>query len=295
MRYLAFLLAVSSLNAQVSPQAFAAKDLQDLPGISRFSGSVLLDGGQVSYAELEFPAPASAKTAFIVAGKLTWRSYLSPEGRSPIEVYRNYETALKQAGFTINLPSTPSSPAWRNYSKPDSFTNRFQELAPGKNLIISYANRPVPITDLVNSNNAAGLYASRTASNGATQHLLLAIASKIPNASVALPDKKTTLRDLGERTYAFLGLVEEKGPELGNVQVFDATAIRGKLTSEGRIAFYALYFDTGKADLKPESKPQLDSMAEVLKANPAFNVYIVGHTDTIGELNMNLDLSRRRG
>ena len=35
-------------------------------------------------------------------------------------------------------------------------------------------------------------------------------------------------------------------------------------------------------------------MAEVLKANPAFNVYIVGHTDTVGELNMNLDLSRRR-
>ena len=293
MRYFALLLAASWLNGQVSPQAFAAKGLQDLPGVSRFSGSILLDGGQVDYAELEYPAPMGAKAAFFVTGKLTWRTYLSPEGRSPIEVYRNYESALKQAGFSVNLPSTASSPPWRSYAKPASFTNRFQELAPGKNLILSYSNRPAPITDLLGGNNNAGLYASRTV-NGATQHLLLAIASYLPSASLTLSDKKTALRELGERTFAFLGLVEEMGPALGNVQVFDATAIRSKLTSEGRIAFYALYFDTGKSDLKPESKPQLDSLAEVLRANPAFNVYLVGHTDTVGELNMNLDLSRRR-
>lgn len=292
MKSLAFLF-VPILSAQIAQQSFEAKDLQDLPVATRFAGSTLLDGNEVNYAEVEFPSPQGTKDPFIPQGKLSWRTYVAPEARSPIEIYRNYEAALKQAGFTVKLTCTPQSCNWRSYSKPEAYTNRIVDLAPGKRILVSYANRGAPPTDLISANNIAGLYASRT-QNGATQHLMLAIGSKLVNASLTLPDKKTGLRELGERSYIFLALLEEKAPELGNVQVFDAAAIKNKLASEGKVAFYALYFDTGKSDLKPESKPQLDSMAEVLKSNPAFNVYIVGHTDTVGDLNMNLELSRRR-
>ncbi|MBM3763115.1 MAG: OmpA family protein [Acidobacteria bacterium] len=293
MRFFLLLFFASLVSAQITQQTFEAKDLKDLPVVSRFTGATLLDGNEVSYAEVEFPSPQGTKDPFIPQGKLSWRTYVAPEARSPIEVYRNYESALKQAGFAIKLTCTPQACLWRSYSKPEAYTNRIVALAPSKRLIVSYANQSVPPTDLISSGNAAGLLASRVL-NGATQHLLLVIGAKTTNASVTLPDKKTTLRDLGERTYIFVALIEEKAPELGNVQVFDSAAIKTKLASEGKIAFYALYFDTGKSDLKPESKPQLDSMAEVLKSNPAFNVYIVGHTDTVGDLNMNLDLSRRR-
>jgi OmpA-OmpF porin, OOP family len=293
MGLLAFVLSACSLFGQTSPQTFAAKDLEDLPFVSRFSGSVLLDGAATNYAEVEFPAPQGAKDKFVPSGKLSWRIYLAPEGRSPIEVYRNYEAALKAGGFQVPLTCTPQGCTWRGYLRPEAFPNRIAELAPGKRILISYANRPALPTDLISANNTAGLYAKRT-QNGATQHVLLAIASKLPAASLSLADRKTMLKDLGEQTYFFLALLEEKAPETGNVQVFDAKAIQSKLSGEGKVAFYSLYFDTGKAELKPESKPQLDTMAEMLKANPTFNVYVVGHTDTVGDFTMNLDLSRRR-
>jgi OmpA-OmpF porin, OOP family len=293
MRLLALLLSACGLFGQISPQTFAAQDLEDLPFVSRFSGSVLLDGATASYAEVEFPSAQGAKDKFVPGGKLTWRMYLAPEGRSPIEVYRNYEAALKAGGFQVPLTCTPQGCAWRGYSKPEAYPNRITELAPGKRILISYANSPALPTDLISANNTAGLYAKRT-QNGATQHVLLAIASKVPASSLTLADRKTMLKDLGEQTYFFLAILEEKAPETGNVQVFDAKAIQSKLTGEGKAVFYSLYFDTGKADLKAESKPQLDTMAEMLKANPAFLVYIVGHTDTVGDFTMNLDLSRRR-
>lgn len=131
--------------------------------------------------------------------------------------------------------------AWRGYMRPESYPSRMAELAPGKRILIGYANRPALPTDLVSANNIAGLYAKRT-QNGATQHVLLAIASTLPAASITLADRKTALKDLGEQTYFFLAILEEIAP------------------------------DTGKAELKPESKPQLDAMAEMLKANPAFQV-----------------------
>jgi OOP family OmpA-OmpF porin len=293
MRISALFFFVSLLAAQVTQQTFEAKDLKDLSVLSRFTGSTLLDGNEVSYAEVEYPSPQGTKDPFIPQGKLTWRTYVAPEARSPIEVYRNYEAALKQAGFTVKLSCAPQACRWRSYSKPDAYAKNIVDLAPSKRIIVGYSNSPASPADLIGSTNFTGLYALRT-QNGATQHFFLAIGARVAKSSLTLPDKKTALKDLGERTYIFLSLLEEKAPDLGNVQVFDATAIQGKLATEGKIALYSLYFDTGKADLKPESKPQLDSMAEVLKSNPTYNVYIVGHTDTVGDLTMNLDLSRRR-
>ena len=55
-----------------------------------------------------------------------------------------------------------------------------------------------------------------------------------------------------------------------------------------------LYFDTGKAILKPESKPTLDKINQVLKADPSLKIYIVGHTDNTGNFANNMQLSQER-
>jgi outer membrane protein OmpA-like peptidoglycan-associated protein len=71
--------------------------------------------------------------------------------------------------------------------------------------------------------------------------------------------------------------------------------LSGKVTPPGSgDSLYGIYFDTGKTDIKPESKAELDEMAKLLKATPALKVYIVGHTDSEGTLAQNLDLSQRR-
>jgi outer membrane protein OmpA-like peptidoglycan-associated protein len=76
--------------------------------------------------------------------------------------------------------------------------------------------------------------------------------------------------------------------------VVSAEQIAKSIADEGKAVFYGLYFDTGKAVLKPESAPTLVEMAKWLAANPANNVYIVGHTDMQGSVDSNMGLSRAR-
>lgn len=53
-------------------------------------------------------------------------------------------------------------------------------------------------------------------------------------------------------------------------------------------------FDFDKAILKPFSKKELRKLAELLKKNRSLKIQISGHTDNIGTLKDNMDLSLRR-
>jgi OmpA-OmpF porin, OOP family len=53
-------------------------------------------------------------------------------------------------------------------------------------------------------------------------------------------------------------------------------------------------FETGKADLLPESLPVLEGAIATLKRYPELNVEVAGHTDSRGSDALNLDLSARR-
>jgi len=76
--------------------------------------------------------------------------------------------------------------------------------------------------------------------------------------------------------------------------VADAAAMGRDITSTGKTVIYGVHFDTGKATIKPESEPALTEMAKLLQGTPALNVYIVGHTDSVGTLESNLKLSADR-
>lgn len=108
----------------------------------------------------------------------------------------------------------------------------------------------------------------------------------------------------GRETYASI-LVSENNKEiyvqltvaeLGAIanKMVDAAAMAKGLGETGHIALYGIYFDTDKAVLKPESRPTLEQIAKLLTGQPQLNVFIVGHTDSQGAYDYNLDLSRRR-
>jgi OmpA-OmpF porin, OOP family len=71
--------------------------------------------------------------------------------------------------------------------------------------------------------------------------------------------------------------------------------MRNKLLTEGKLVSYGIYFDVNKDVVKPESYGTLKGIADVLKENPDVRVRIVGHTDSDGSEEANLDLSKRRG
>lgn len=106
----------------------------------------------------------------------------------------------------------------------------------------------------------------------------------------------------GRDTYVALSIIklrhqidvlEGKPMERGLVTV-TAEALKKGLAATGRAVLDGVVFDHDKATIKPESKPALDVIAAFLKADPRLEVFIVGHTDTVGTLDYNMNLSRQR-
>lgn len=76
--------------------------------------------------------------------------------------------------------------------------------------------------------------------------------------------------------------------------VADASSMASSIKETGKVALYGIYFDTGKATLKPESQPTLEQISKLLKADPGLKLYVVGHTDNIGAFDANMKLSMER-
>ncbi len=74
----------------------------------------------------------------------------------------------------------------------------------------------------------------------------------------------------------------------------DAASMATGLGAKGSVALYGIYFDTAKSDLKPESEPALNEIAKLLGANPGLKVFVVGHTDMVGDAATNMKLSQAR-
>ena len=70
--------------------------------------------------------------------------------------------------------------------------------------------------------------------------------------------------------------------------LYDALAAKGRWATQG------ILFATGKADLKPESRPVLKEIASTMKAHPELKILIEGHTDNVGTPASNLALSDAR-
>jgi outer membrane protein OmpA-like peptidoglycan-associated protein len=66
------------------------------------------------------------------------------------------------------------------------------------------------------------------------------------------------------------------------------------LMSSGRYIARGILFDTDKDIIKPESGPVIKLIAQALEKNPNLKLLIEGHTDSVGNADHNLDLSRRR-
>ncbi len=76
--------------------------------------------------------------------------------------------------------------------------------------------------------------------------------------------------------------------------VANAASLANDLKTTGHVTVEGIYFDTGKADIKPESAKAIAEIAKMLAAEPALKVFVVGHTDNVGGLEANMKLSQDR-
>lgn len=228
---------------------------QDHPLIKPYAGSTIWEREVVEFDEAVMPLGPGDKDHKLtksqrLEGKITRLNYKVPEGRSILEVYRNYETALKQAGFEVLYTCGPKEA---------------KDCGPGVTLPYWFGNKT-------------------WISSWESRYLTARLARPGGDAWVALEARPG-------RTY--IVLVEVKPMETEMVTV-NAAALAGDITRTGHVAVYGIYFDTDKADLKPESDPVLAEIGKLLQENPSLKLYVVGHTDGVGQLVYNLDLSKRR-
>jgi OmpA-OmpF porin, OOP family len=76
--------------------------------------------------------------------------------------------------------------------------------------------------------------------------------------------------------------------------VATAASLSTGLTGAGHVVVRGILFDTGKADIKPESAAALKEVVTLLQQDAGLKLHVVGHTDNVGAPAANLDLSRRR-
>ena len=89
-----------------------------------------------------------------------------------------------------------------------------------------------------------------------------------------------------------LSIVEKQ--QMVQEVVASADLFRSGLNATGHVEVPGIYFDTGKAVLKPESDAALGEIGKLLKADPELKVFVVGHTDNVASLDSNLKLSQAR-
>jgi flagellar motor protein MotB len=95
--------------------------------------------------------------------------------------------------------------------------------------------------------------------------------------------------------FRFFAWDRNSYPFISNFKITTASPdMRSKLLTEGKLISYGIYFDSGKDVVKPESYGSINEIATILKENPDVKIKIVGHTDSDGDDNSNLDLSKRR-
>ncbi len=275
---------VALLASAASAQLDLSRDIagaKDHPLVPRYEGSVIFGYKFERYAEATMPlGPATktfdAKRGFERVEKLegprTRFLYLAPLERTSVEVYRNYRNALEKQGFATLYECRADDCGVQIEDAIYFYSNERQITT---NQVAQYAFT-MGVED-------PRLWVGKLDRREGPLWVLV-----FTGYSGNSGDSRA-----GGRVSVLVDIVDKGVMEQRMVKV-DAKEIATNIGRDGKQVIYGILFDTDKADIKPDSKPQLDEMAAMMKANPALRVHIVGHTDNQGTIEHNLGLSQRR-
>jgi outer membrane protein OmpA-like peptidoglycan-associated protein len=272
--FLALLVAASTSAIALEVPAHDVAGSHDHPVVSRFAGSVITGYAQKDFGTATLPLgrrdagkPSYFADSEQAEGKVTRIAYMAPAGKTTLEVYRNFEQALRAAGFsTLFACGGTSDCGGFDYS-----TAVLEPLLDGL-----HGNRNLMIRTLEST-------------NGDIRSLTARLVRPTGNIDLSLLVSQNNHEAVG----VLLQIVEAKPMATGQVTV-DAKAMSQGLAQNGHIALYGIHFTSDSAVLGKDSAATLAEMAKLLKAQPALKVYIVGHTDDSGALAHNLTLSQQR-
>ena len=104
--------------------------------------------------------------------------------------------------------------------------------------------------------------------------------------------RETWVEVLTRAATYYVTIVERQ--EMKQDVVANADALKGSLARTGHVEVPGIFFDFGKADVKPESEPALREVAKLIQASPGLRLWVVGHTDSVGSAEGNVALASGR-
>ncbi len=302
---MAMVMTLFALSNAFAAQPVPSADLKgskDSPLMGRYKGSVIIsyeykafDSYSVPLSALEAAKDAGTrdsrnnrmyepKNRKTVEGE-HWRLvYLVPENVSPLEVIRNYQTEIRNKGGKLLYECAENTCGGDPHRSSGGG---------GGAMSLSMYLRPI---DNVKDPLASAGYCAQDGRISGQRYavgLLGADGACVSVLSYVLAPGAASCRAISGRTIAAVDIIRPKGREQKMVTV-KAEEMASKISTDGSVALYGIYFDFNKADLKPESAPTLEQIARLMKQNPRLKLLVVGHTDNVGAFAFNRDLSQRR-
>jgi outer membrane protein OmpA-like peptidoglycan-associated protein len=121
----------------------------------------------------------------------------------------------------------------------------------------------------------------------------IAISDSTGNYSVRVPEAKSYGIDINAKGYLmYLDVLDLSRETYEEVIVRNFELERVEVGA--KMILKNIYFETGKAELKPESYTTLNAVVKLMQSNPTLVLEISGHTDNVGSKKYNDNLSRAR-
>jgi OmpA-OmpF porin, OOP family len=249
---------------------------RDYPLISRFSGSIIQYYKTLEWDKYVLPVSPIVsdggrktwKRKLDLAGKITRIQYSVSNDNNSAFVYANYLSALKKAEWKILFAG-----------------NRDQELGNDYREWCFYYYG----SDGLNQDRFGSAFRP-----GGNNHCYIAAEfqdeDRTVYAAIYITDYENSSKGLAF-TLITQDTIEIQNPKTGLVT---AKLMTDKIHARGHVALDGIFFETGKATLKENSRAALKNIAEFLKANSTKKFYVVGHTDNTGTFERNMALSLNR-
>ena len=309
MRFRSWTHGCLALVLAVVASVVLAQDIaggSDHPLIRRVPGTTLVGYAQTAHGNLDFQVSSyvdfdlkSGKRrystpALALDGRVTRLWYEAPGSTTADQLYQRQSKALLDQGFNVLYDSASG-----DSGAPDKWVNFLATFAPGKRDAIPASRSP----RIFSSARSASLHTGTYQKDNTTVRL---VAVDWPKAEEAVQARRgayiaidvVQARSLRGGPSAIPASNEQTAAlQSASGHANDAApgpAWRSTLEQSGRVALGGVEFASGSAVLQPSSQAVLTQVAEYLKARPEVRVFVVGHTDSTGDLQGNLELSRQR-
>ncbi|MBF9239079.1 OmpA family protein [Hymenobacter sp. BT683] len=230
--------------------------------VSNFTTSLELKGGQPYHLRVEYYQDILDTRAVV-----TWERPDAPLGPPPAS-WRNLWGATAETPGPSPIPTrylfreNPKAVAARTVPPLPPAKEPKAPLGQAKALASAPVQRPQPPTKVV---------------------------VKPVGRPIAKPVAKATVKPAARPAYAAV----RQAPVLA-ASDSGSTAQLAALSIGETVTLPELYFNQGKAQLLPAARTALDGLAAALRARPALRFEVQGHTDNVGNAELNRQLSQQR-